>query len=205
MAMDTKARAEFLDAAREHGWERHLLGPGVNRFSRAGDVIDVQFSDAGSDYPYRLHVAEVLFNGQPITTSDNQEYNARCALNTMQENVHVQRLNQVRRDSDDDWAVIPHEILDEGFHEEEFGVDATGCGVKVGAFDGGFTVWCTDFVANDWTEWFPTLSSAMARVALLIYCGERSWDRGFGCASGDSGAAAAFDLAAQEFMHDNTV
>lgn len=41
--------------------------------------------------------------------------------------------------------------------------------------DTGYILECTDFVANDWREEFKTLSSALARLALLAYCAGEGW------------------------------
>ena len=37
----------------------------------------------------------------------------------------------------------------------------------------------TDFIANDWTETFYTLSHAIARVSALVKCEESKWHKGF--------------------------
>jgi alpha-ketoglutarate-dependent taurine dioxygenase len=43
----------------------------------------------------------------------------------------------------------------------------------------GFVLNWTDYVANDWEETFPTLSTAVARLAVLMRCGETDWEVGF--------------------------
>lgn len=42
-----------------------------------------------------------------------------------------------------------------------------------------FVILCEDFVANAWDETFPTLSLALARLAVLAKCAEDNWDTGF--------------------------
>ena len=50
--------------------------------------------------------------------------------------------------------------------------------VSRGADDSGY-LWWTDFVANEWLEHYPTVSLAIARLALLQACGESAWEKGF--------------------------
>jgi hypothetical protein len=50
--------------------------------------------------------------------------------------------------------------------------------VSQGADDSGY-LWWTDFVANEWLEHYPTVSLAIARLALLQACGESAWEKGF--------------------------
>jgi hypothetical protein len=50
--------------------------------------------------------------------------------------------------------------------------------VSQGADDSGY-LWWTDFVANEWLEHYPTVSLAIARLALLQECGESAWEKGF--------------------------
>lgn len=50
--------------------------------------------------------------------------------------------------------------------------------VSQGADDSGY-LWWTDFVANEWCEHYPTVSLAIARLALLQACGESAWEKGF--------------------------
>jgi hypothetical protein len=45
--------------------------------------------------------------------------------------------------------------------------------------DTGYVLEWTDFVANDWSETFPNMSTALARLALLAYCCETDWDATF--------------------------
>ena len=37
----------------------------------------------------------------------------------------------------------------------------------------------TDGVANDWQEYYPLLSLALARFATLVACAENDWQKGF--------------------------
>lgn len=46
------------------------------------------------------------------------------------------------------------------------------CGVEITEFisnkgDKAYAVYWNDYVANEWTEYFPTLATALARVAVL--------------------------------------
>lgn len=50
--------------------------------------------------------------------------------------------------------------------------------VSQGADNSGY-LWWTDFVANEWLEHYPTVSLAIARLALLQACGESAWDKAF--------------------------
>lgn len=50
--------------------------------------------------------------------------------------------------------------------------------VSQGQDDSGY-LWWTDFVANEWCEHYPTVSLAIARLALLQACGESAWEKGF--------------------------
>lgn len=50
--------------------------------------------------------------------------------------------------------------------------------VSQGADDSGY-LWWTDFVANEWLEHYPTVSLAIARLALLQACYESAWEKGF--------------------------
>lgn len=43
----------------------------------------------------------------------------------------------------------------------------------------GYTLWWTDYVANEWQESYPTLSIAFARLAVLQHLGEGGWEDGF--------------------------
>ena len=45
--------------------------------------------------------------------------------------------------------------------------------------DTGYVLEWTDFVANDWSETFPNMSTALARLALLAFCCETDWDAMF--------------------------
>lgn len=35
---------------------------------------------------------------------------------------------------------------------------------------------CDDLVANNWVEYFPTLSLALVRMALVVRCAEANWN-----------------------------
>lgn len=45
--------------------------------------------------------------------------------------------------------------------------------------DRGATLYWTDYVANDWTEWYEDVSTALARLACLARCQETNWDAFF--------------------------
>lgn len=51
------------------------------------------------------------------------------------------------------------------------------CGVEITEFtslngEKAYAVYWNDYVVNEWTEYFPTLSVALARVAVLAECVE---------------------------------
>lgn len=45
--------------------------------------------------------------------------------------------------------------------------------------DGTYSLLWDDCVVNEWSENFPALSMALARLASLIACGESEWEKGF--------------------------
>ncbi len=45
--------------------------------------------------------------------------------------------------------------------------------------DGVFVLWWTDYVANEWSENYTSLATALIRLALLAECKDRDWDAGF--------------------------
>ena len=77
----------------------------------------------------------------------------------------------------------PHGILD--LHHPD-------THVCVGRWADGYSLWWTDYVANDWLEWYPTLSMALARTAALLHCGENDWNIGFTSTSFPEAAALFF-------------
>lgn len=58
--------------------------------------------------------------------------------------------------------------------------------VMVGQWEDGYVLLWTDYVANDWCEFYSTLSTVLARLSLLMYSRETQW-------------RAAFDLGAEAF------
>jgi len=58
------------------------------------------------------------------------------------------------------------------------GDGSVGVSVRTGSDGRGF-LWCTDYVANDWLEVFPTLAIALGRFAALVACSRNDWARGF--------------------------
>ena len=93
---------------------------------------------------------------------------------------------------DGSWDNIPAEIID---------ITLLDIYVKVGGFGDGYSLWWSDGVANDWTEFHPSLSQVMARVATLLYCGEHEWNKYFSDFAADAHqefadqAASFFDAA----------
>lgn len=43
----------------------------------------------------------------------------------------------------------------------------------------GYNLWWSDYVANEWEEFFPDLSSCLARLAVLVACGEHNFEPTF--------------------------
>lgn len=43
----------------------------------------------------------------------------------------------------------------------------------------------TDGIANDWQEYYPLLSLALARFATLVACAENDWQKGFVSSNND--------------------
>jgi hypothetical protein len=76
----------------------------------------------------------------------------------------------------EDWDTIPCEIIDRT-------IDGTGHSaviLKVGEYTvTSWSVWWSDGVANDWTEFYPTLSLALARTALLVHLSEHDFEQMF--------------------------
>ena len=72
------------------------------------------------------------------------------------------------------------------------------CGVTVyRADDGRGVIRWTDYLVNEWSEEYDTVSLAIARAAALYACGEESWDKGF------VGAPTDFAFAAREFIRQS--
>ena len=61
----------------------------------------------------------------------------------------------------------------------QFIADKFSTGVNIEASDKGYTLWWTDFVANEWFENYDNLSTLLLRLAILVYCGEKDWEIGF--------------------------
>ena len=77
----------------------------------------------------------------------------------------------------------PHSILDLHYPDTH---------VCVGNWAEGYSLWWTDYVANDWLEWYPSLSVALARGAALRRCGEHNWAVGFTATSFPEATALFF-------------
>lgn len=61
----------------------------------------------------------------------------------------------------------------------QFIADKYNVGVNIETSDKGYTLWWTDFVANEWYETYSNLSALLLRLSVLIYCAESNWDAGF--------------------------
>jgi hypothetical protein len=61
-------------------------------------------------------------------------------------------------------------------------------GVRIGWWENGWVITWTDYVANDWAEYYGELSTVFARLSVLMYARETDW-------------AACFDLGAGDFVH----
>jgi len=57
--------------------------------------------------------------------------------------------------------------------------EAAGVCLRVNPYGAGYLLEWTDFVANDWSEEFPELPAALARLALLAHCASTGWEAGF--------------------------
>lgn len=77
----------------------------------------------------------------------------------------------------------PHDVLDLRHQDTH---------LCVGSWSDGYSLWWTDYVANDWIEWYPVLSVALARAAALMHCGEHDWAIGFTAVSFPDSAAQFF-------------
>lgn len=67
-------------------------------------------------------------------------------------------------------------------------------GIAIEKVDAVFRLRWTDYVVNEWEEFFPTLSAALARSAALVACGESDWEKGFATSPEE------FKVAADEFL-----
>jgi hypothetical protein len=68
-------------------------------------------------------------------------------------------------------------------------------GIQIHEADGKYSLWWTDFVANEYTETYDSLSVAMAGLAVLLACAESDWDRFFKHTNED------FSVLAQDFIN----
>jgi hypothetical protein len=57
----------------------------------------------------------------------------------------------------------------------------------------GYRLWWSDCVANDWDEFYPDLSSCLARLAVLVACGENNFEPSF-VQNGEEFRAVATDF-----------
>ena len=57
----------------------------------------------------------------------------------------------------------------------------------------GYHLWWSDCVANEWEEFFPDLSSCLARLAVLVACGEHNFEPTF-VQNGEEFRAVATDF-----------
>ena len=172
----TVARKDLRETAQASGWTAEH-GRISDIYRRDADTIEVvSLPPAPDGIAIRSGTTSggvsIGLNGQPITSSTDQRFNVGQALEVMREDPHVRRLYAAMR-ADEDYDA-PGEIL---ATELDFADYNTSVVVRVGKFEDGFTVWWTDGVANDWTQWFPTMSTALAFVGALAYCGEHDWER----------------------------
>jgi len=72
--------------------------------------------------------------------------------------------------------------------------------ITVERYGNSFIVSCGDYVANEWSEDYPTLSLALARVAVLVKCGEVGFND-----SGFNNKRDEFVNVAGEFLNDSVV
>ena len=57
----------------------------------------------------------------------------------------------------------------------------------------GYILWWSDCVANEWEEFYPDLSSCLARLAVLVACGEHNFEPSF-VQNGEEFRAVATDF-----------
>ena len=57
----------------------------------------------------------------------------------------------------------------------------------------GYILWWSDGVANEWEEFYPDLSSCLARLAVLVACGEHNFEPSF-VQNGEDFRAVATDF-----------
>ena len=57
----------------------------------------------------------------------------------------------------------------------------------------GFTLWVSDCLVNEWEEFYPDLSSCLARLAVLVACGEHNFEPSF-VQNGEEFRAVATDF-----------
>lgn len=76
-----------------------------------------------------------------------------------------------------------------------FIVDKYQVGVELHENDGKYSLWWTDFVANEYTETYDSLPVALAGLAVLLACGESGWEKMFKHTNED------FSVLAQDFIN----
>jgi hypothetical protein len=76
-----------------------------------------------------------------------------------------------------------------------FIVDKYHIGIELHENDGKYSLWWTDFVANDYTETYDSLPVALAGLAVLLACGDSDWERFFKHDNQD------FSVLAQDFIN----
>lgn len=77
-------------------------------------------------------------------------------------------------------------------------LDHPATGAEIRYVGDGFELHWTDYVVNDWTELYPTLALACARLALLMACADTDFELFFDTHERD------FVASAQQFFRDNT-
>ena len=68
------------------------------------------------------------------------------------------------------------------------------CGVTVSKTGDQFKISWTDYTANDWEETYPSLSLALARLAVLAECGDSDFEKLF------ANASDRFEVNARHFL-----
>lgn len=157
MTIHATVRSRLAEAMRSgHGWRRTQTGPGysIDTFTRDDDTIVVAYGSTNSE------LAACQIYGEQVPLTSPVEQVTRQIERILREDRHVRRFHKVVAASTS-CDVIPHEVLD---------IESHGTWLRVGEFDGGYTMWWSDGVANDWTEWHPTLPVVLARVAVLFQC-----------------------------------
>ena len=93
-----------------------------------------------------------------------------------------------------EWTAFPSDT-DTSVSLYSFIADKYHIGVELHENDGKYSLWWTDFVANDYTETYDSLPIALAVLAVLLACGDSNWERFFKHDNQD------FSVLAQDFIN----